>query len=366
VHALNNVGTAQLIAHDEQGRIKLEESLQLSLAHGFQEHVARAYTNLGSAALRFRDYRLAIRYLDSCIDYTSQHDLDFPMFYMMAWRARALFEQGDWDQAADDAISVLNKFQGMTTVTKLAAMAVLGHIRVRRGDPDADRLLDEARDIAIQTGELQRVAPVASARAELAWLQGNLDQLRDEARSVLGMANVHDEPWITEEFAFWMWRAGASPELSQSVVTPYADQIKGDWRTAAAAWKAKGCQYEEAMALAEGDEPAQRAALEIFEQLGAGPAAERLRHALRATGARGIPRGPRPSTRVNPAGLTNRQMEVLALMSGGFSNARIADTLFISIKTVDHHVSAILAKLDARTRAEAVSFAFQTGLIKSK
>src|SRR5215813_8060759 len=263
VHALNNVGTAQLIAHDEQGRIKLEESLQLSLAHGFQEHVARAYTNLGSAALRFRDYRLAIRYLDSCIDYTSQHDLDFPMFYMMAWRARALFEQGDWDQAADDAISVLNKFQGMTTVTKLAAMAVLGHIRVRSGDPDADRLLNEARDIAIQTGELQRVAPVASARAELAWLQGNLDQLRDEARSVLGMANVHDEPWITEEFAFWMWRAGAEPELATNV-TPYAHQIKGDWRTAAAAWKTKGCQYEEAMALAEGDEPAQRTALEIL------------------------------------------------------------------------------------------------------
>src|SRR6185503_7150361 len=95
----------------------------------------------------------------------------------------------------------------------------------------------------------------------------------------------------------------------------------------------------------------------------AGPAAERLRQALRATGVRGIPRGPRPSTKENPAELTNRQMEVLALMADGLSNAEIADRLFISPRTVDHHVSAILLKLDARTRAEAVSVALQSGLI---
>ena len=102
----------------------------------------------------------------------------------------------------------------------------------------------------------------------------------------------------------------------------------------------------------------------IFEELGATPAAERLRRALRATGVRGLSRGPRVSTKQNSAGLTARQMDVLALMSDGRTNAEIADRLFISYKTVDHHVSAILAKLDARTRAEAVSIAFQSNLIK--
>ena len=120
------------------------------------------------------------------------------------------------------------------------------------------------------------------------------------------------------------------------------------------------------MALADGDESARRAALEVFERLGAGPATEWLRQAMRAIGMRGVPRGPRPSTRDNPIGLTNRQMEVLALMTDGFGNAEIANRLFISPKTVDHHVSAILAKLDARTRVEAVSVALQSGLIKSK
>jgi DNA-binding NarL/FixJ family response regulator len=57
-------------------------------------------------------------------------------------------------------------------------------------------------------------------------------------------------------------------------------------------------------------------------------------------------------------------MEVLSLMSDGCTNAEIADRLFIAYKTVDHHVSAILAKLDARTRAEAVSIAFQSNLLK--
>ena len=147
------------------------------------------------------------------------------------------------------------------------------------------------------------------------------------------------------------------------MAAPYALQISGDWRAAAEAWRETGCPYEEATALADGDEHAKRAALEIFERLGAGPAAEKLRQVLRATGVRGIPRGPRPSTKENAAGLTNRQMEVLALMADGLANAEIAARLFISPKTVDHHVSAILAKLEARTRAEAVSVALQSGLI---
>jgi DNA-binding NarL/FixJ family response regulator len=142
--------------------------------------------------------------------------------------------------------------------------------------------------------------------------------------------------------------------------------MRGDWRAAAAAWREIGCPYEEAVALADGDEAARRAALEIFERLGAAPAAERLRHALRASGVRGIPRGPRASTRENAAGLTNRQVEVLALMAEGLSNSEIADRLFISPKTVDHHVGAVLAKLDAGTRAEAASIAIHSGLIKKK
>ncbi len=314
VHALNNVGSAELLVRNEQGRIKLEESLRLALANNFQDHAARAFTNLASLTVRDRKSRLAMRYLEDGIAYTTEHDLDSYKLYMTAWRARAHFEQGDWDSAADDAALVLEHYR-VPAITKISALAVLGHVRVRRSDPDAARLLDEAHELAMQTGELQRIAPVASARAEFAWLKGD------------------------------------------------ALQMSGDWRRAAEAWKEIGCPYEEAMALADADEAGQRAALEIFERLGARPAAEKLRRALRATGLRGLPRGPRPSTKQNPAGLTHRQMEVLALMVEGLSNAEIAERLFISPKTVDHHVSAILAKLDARTRVEAVSVALHSNLL---
>src|SRR5215467_5388209 len=362
-HALNNVGTAEYYGGNEEGRVKLEESLRLALANNFQEHAARAFTNLASTALRLRDYKFAMRYLDSCIAYTTERDLLWAKLYMITWRARAHFQQGEWDKAADDADSVLSVYR-VSTITRISALAVLGHLRVRRGDPHAEQVLSEARELAMQTRELQRVMPVASARVESAWLRGDLEQVMSEARFVRELAKAHDDTWLHGEFASWIWRAGGAIEVSEKIAPPYAFQMSGDWRAAAEAWKQVGCPYEEAMALADGDESAQRAALIIFEKLGAGPASERLRHALRSTGVRGIPRGPRPSTKQNPAGLTTRQMEVLALMAQGLGNAEIAERLFTSTRTIDHHVSMILAKLEVRTRAEAVSHAFQSGLIQ--
>jgi DNA-binding CsgD family transcriptional regulator/tetratricopeptide (TPR) repeat protein len=360
---LNNVGTAEYHGGNDEGRVKLEESLHLALANNFQEHAARAFTNLAATALRSRNYKLAMRYLDSCISYTTEHDLLWAKLYMRAWRARAHFEQGEWDKAADDADSVLSAYR-VSPITKISALAVLGHLRVRRGDPHAERVLSEARELAMQTRELQRVVPVASARVESAWLTGDLEQVMSEARFVLEMAKGNDDPWLHGEFAFWLWRAGGAIETSEKLAAPYALHMSGNWRAAAEAWKEIGCPYEEAIALADGNETAQRSALVIFERLGAGPAAERLRQALRATGVRGIPRGPRPSTKHNPAGLTTRQMEVLVLMAQGLANTEIAERLFTSTRTIDHHVSTILAKLDVRTRAEAVSHAFQSGLIQ--
>lgn len=96
--------------------------------------------------------------------------------------------------------------------------------------------------------------------------------------------------------------------------------------------------------------------------MGARPAAEALRRAMRARGVRDIPRGPRTTTRSNPAGLTARELEVLRLLAEGLPNAGIAARLFVSPKTVDHHISAVLAKLSVRSRAEAVAAAHRLGI----
>jgi DNA-binding NarL/FixJ family response regulator len=78
---------------------------------------------------------------------------------------------------------------------------------------------------------------------------------------------------------------------------------------------------------------------------------------------RGLPRGPHPGTRANPQGLTSRQFEILPLLAEGLRNVEIADRLSTSPRTVEHHVSAVLAKLDAHSRAEAVRRAYELGLL---
>ena len=78
---------------------------------------------------------------------------------------------------------------------------------------------------------------------------------------------------------------------------------------------------------------------------------------MRAAGLRSIPRGPRPTTRDNPFGLTSRQMDILALLAEGLTNAKIAARLYLSPKTVDHHTSAVLAKLGVHSREAAGAWA---------
>jgi DNA-binding CsgD family transcriptional regulator len=165
------------------------------------------------------------------------------------------------------------------------------------------------------------------------------------------------------ELAFWLWRSGGLGEVRERLVEPFALQIAGDWLAAAGAWEALGCPYERAMALAESQmESAMRAALEIFERLGAAPLAGLARRRLRASGVRKIPRGAQERTRNNPHGLTNRELNVLTLLAEGLRNAEIARRLFVAEKTIDHHVSAVLAKLSVRSRGEAAAVANQLGL----
>lgn len=362
VHTLTNMGTAQLTAGDERGRDYLERSLQLALEQGWEEHVARAYTNLACCAIMARNYPLAERFLQEGIPYCAEHDLDSWATYMRAWQARTRFEQGNWDDAALEVTQVLNHSR-LPAATKIPALMVLGWIKVRRGDPDSAALLDEARDLALATGELQRIIPMTAARAEAAWLRGDWQQCLAEARVGYDLALTHTYPWKLGELSIWMWRAGGLTSAPGPIAEPFARQIAGDWRGAAALWAALGCPYEQALALADGDAEAMLEALAIFERLGAQPASVLLRRRLRQQGVGGIPRGPRPSTRTNQAGLTARQLEVLLLMAEGLSNAEIASRLFTSFKTVEHHVSAVLTKLGVHSRAQAVSAAYHLELI---
>jgi len=239
----------------------------------------------------------------------------------------------------------------------------MGTIRARRNDPGAKKLLDELMEHAIEMGENEKLVAVEAARAECLWLHNKLELMADELAGIYERIKKSNNAWAIGEIAFWLWKAGNLNEVPENIAKPYLLQITGKWKEAAGVWEGLNCPYEQALALADGDERAMKRAVEIMDSLTASAASQLIKQKMRESGFRSIPRGPRQTTRQNDAGLTQRQQEVLNLISKGLSNIEIGNQLYISPKTVDHHISAILAKLNMHSRTEAASFAQMRGLI---
>ena len=214
------------------------------------------------------------------------------------------------------------------------------------------------------TGEPMQITPVAAARAEAAWLAGDHAAVARVTDAALALALARGSAWSVGDLVVWRRRAGVIDALADiTVAEPHHFSIAGDWAMAAARWEEIGCPYEAALALADGDDPdALRRAHDQLQALGAKPAAMIVARGLRDRGVHGMRRGPRQTTRENPAGLTAREVEVLALLAKGSRIADIAQELVVSEKTVEHHVSAILRKLDVRTRGAAAVEAVRLGL----
>ncbi|HEY2276640.1 MAG TPA: AAA family ATPase, partial [Steroidobacteraceae bacterium] len=272
--ALNTLGTMRLIVGDTAGWADLNRTLQLSLAEGLQEQVASAYTDLAAMAVSRRQYEQAAAYMQAGLAYCEEHDMEFVRPYMLAYRARLKFEQGDWIAASEDVEAVL-RHPRTAASTRIPALRTLAHLRVRRGDPDTSGPIGEARRLAGPTPELQRFGMLALVCAEAAWLAGDRDGVVREIQPVWKLARLQRDPRMNGELAQWLWRAGALTQpLDADIAEPYAREIAGEWRTAAGAWKMLGCPYEQACVLAlYGAEAEQREALTRFEQLGAAPAA---------------------------------------------------------------------------------------------
>lgn len=356
------VGTSMLVAGDEKGRPHLDRSLALARQAGLDALVGLAYLNLGSSYGEQYNFAEAERHLVEGIAYTADRDLDYANRYMGSWLALTRLYQGRWSEADDIASAIVGR-QNVATISRIMALVALGRVRARRGDPGVAAALDEALELALQTDTLQRLAPVRAARAEAAWLIEDRERVKTEATAAYELAFTHRHRWHTGELSFWRWQAGDSIVAPKWSARPFLLQMKGDWRGAAEAWERLGCPYEQARALADGDVPARLAALEIFDRLGAGPAAAALRRRMRCEGMRRIPRGPRASTRQNRFGLTVRELEILGCLASGLSNSRIGSRLYISPKTVDHHVSSVLAKLGAASRREAARIAREHHLL---
>jgi DNA-binding CsgD family transcriptional regulator len=241
--------------------------------------------------------------------------------------------------------------------------------QVRRGSPLSAKSVETLFAIP------DRLPPVnygaESVLAEAHWLDESspidLDSARREYTYYDEYYRNHGrldlEPNISASLFYWLWKLHVLSDVPDWLLLPYRMQIAGDWEGAAEAWAYWERPYEKALALADGDVPARLAALQILDGMGAVPLATRIRRELRREGIKNVPLGPRPSTRERVANLTTRQSEVLDLMAQGLTNAEIADRLFISSRTAEHHVAAVLSKLNASSRDDAVAIARGLGAV---
>ena len=352
---------------------RTKRALDLALQSGDEALAAQAWALYATFARSVGDLRALDRALADGLRFVEDRDFDWQRMILRAQQTWLELLRGNWDAVPEIAAELLAK-SDLPGLADYFANSSVALVRCRRGGPDGVARLERAREVS----DTRLTAPgsvvnTRSALAEAYWLAGEREAALDCARQAFEQARdmaangrrFGIEPIWTQGpriTAWWLWRE-AAVEVPPDMEGPIGLQLRGDWQAAAGVWEEVGFPYHRAMALIDGDEPARREAFAILEQLGAAGTIHRCREMLAERGVRGIPRGPRAATRANPMGLTGREIEVLLLLEEGLANAQISRRLHRSVKTVGHHVSAILAKLGASTRQEAAHIARSKGLL---
>jgi ATP/maltotriose-dependent transcriptional regulator MalT len=356
-HALVNIGSAELQI-DPDATATLLEAHEIADRSGAGHEATRALVNLGSSLVFWARPGEARGYIERGIAYAREHEVHALAEYAATMRCWLQLRAGEWDEAERRARQVAALG---TSVPQLLARTVLTELAVRRGDDDAAERLAGLTDQAEKAGELQRMAPVLELQVEHALLTAapmpttRLEELLDLQKEFIGSGMAR--------LAAAAALAGIDVKAEPPRSAPFAAMTRGDWRGAADAFGEIGWAYDRAlMLLLVDDEEALTEAISIARGLGAAPLSRRVAERMRGLGA-SVPRGPRASTKANAAGLTARQLEVLSLLADGCSNAEIAERLVVSPRTAEHHVAAVLAKLGATTRWDAVRRAAELELV---
>jgi DNA-binding CsgD family transcriptional regulator/tetratricopeptide (TPR) repeat protein len=360
----NYIGCARVDLGDvEAGLADLRRSLRLAMDLPHHEYAGRAYTNLAEVTYQMRRYSELESWIDSGVQFAADHDLPGHLYNLEAHRALLMLGRGQWDEAQTRLQRLVAAVAEPGQLTRLT-LAPLGRLLARRGDEGAAEVLAEAWQLALRNGSLAALAPAGLALIESAWLAGDIAQAEPQITLLMDRTTAAGAARTRGELLRYLGRAGRTVTTFPGCPPEWAAGLSGSWQQAAEQWQRIGDPYERALELAGSRTTvACMEALNVLDGLGAVATARQVRALLRELGATRIPRGRLRATRENPAGLTQRQVDVLSLLATGLTNSEIADRLVVSTRTVDHHVSAILTRLDVSTRRDAARRAAVLGLV---
>jgi len=386
IFAVSVLGRAQVAAGRCEEGLRLLEEAMAGAAGGQVRNIhtlAEAYCNLIIASTNVGDWERATEWCELVDTFAREHEAA-PLFgTCRSVHADVLFATGHWVEAERALETSLATHARYVPEMGAPTMASLAELRVRQGRlEEAERLLEgnEARPAARQV-----LATIALARGDLA-LAEDLARLCLEgedasdpacapllellvtihlARDHLGAARTA----LQRLTALATGREDERTMAAADLATGRLRAAEGDQRgrshlqAALERFSALDLPLEAARAqleLARALDPEARAgaaaearlALETFERLGASRDADAAAELLRTLGQRSGRAWPK-----RYGALTKRETEVLSLLAAGRSNAQIAERLYISQRTAEHHVASILAKLGLRSRAEAAAYA---------
>lgn len=353
--ALITLGSALVQEGDASGFEMIERGGLLAREVRSLDAAARAVYNLGKLPFREMHLDAAADRLDEALVYLAAEELDAWYVAVEATRAHIAVIRGEWDYAAEALGRVLPRPTCLSTEAEAALIDALRLMRI--GDPGALAALDLGLSRAdVGVGYTEDVLATELAM-EAAWL-GLLEEgaATDRYVRMVDIAQRVADQSVLSRLAFWALRLGIDPPAGP-LRGPVDDEVAGNPIKAALRWKESGYPVESAIVDAFTPDASLREVFADLDNLGANGVADGLRRRLREQGVSRIPRGVQPASEAHPAGLTARQQEVLALIALGLSNDAIAAELFISAKTVSHHVSAILAKLGVDNRVQAAALA---------
>jgi DNA-binding CsgD family transcriptional regulator len=343
----------RLLTGDDDARQQVLTILG-SASENFDEIYSSGYSNLTYLDVEHRRLRKAADLLAVSVPLTVERDVPICRRWQIGSRGRMELLAGDWDASLRDANTVLE--EPSAPLARIWPHLVRGLVELRRSGGGLDDL-EAAWTLAQRYGEMIRLLPACAAHVERVWLTGGDDERIAIGRELLVADAKPGLEWARGDLAIWMRRLDPATEVPHidSLAEPYQLQLTGQHHAAAECWATLAVPHEQAMALIDTGDPAPvRAGLDLLDRLGADAVAAKVRLELRNRGVTAVPSRRRNTTLGNPAGLTAREIEVLRLLKSGLTNAELGERLYISHKTVDHHVSAIISKLHVRNRREAV------------